>query len=73
MNSWREAIEQYDEFLNEIYPPVRFGELEYSPARVLLEVDPIAYRIGLHEYVDSLQENDGVIDPDSWEDTHCIP
>lgn len=53
----REVEELYDEMLNEIYPVVRFGDLTYWPARVLKDVDPTAYRVGLSDYLDSLEED----------------
>ena len=49
--------ELYDEALNE-GGPVRIGSLEYDPARVLREVDPIAYRCGLLDFVDSMELED---------------
>lgn len=53
MNTWKEAEEAYDDMLDEVSGPVRIGILEYSASRVLREVDPIAYRVGLHEFIDS--------------------
>lgn len=49
------AYEMYDDSLDEIY-----GDFmgSYPASRVLKEVDPIAYRVGFHDYVDSL-ESDG--------------
>lgn len=49
--------EQYDEFLDEFWP-VCIGSLEYAASMVLREVDPIAYRCGLLDYVDSLDKDD---------------
>jgi hypothetical protein len=49
---------QYRDMLEEISGPVKIGSLEYSAARVLEEVDPIAYRCGLVDYVDGLDRND---------------
>ena len=30
---------------------VKFGDMEYEPARVLKEVDPIAYSVGFSDWV----------------------
>ena len=53
MNTWKEAEEAYDDMLDEVSGPVRIGSLEFSASRVLREVDPIAYRVGLHDFIDS--------------------
>lgn len=42
--SEQEAEERFDDFLNEIYPMVTLGDYSYDPARVLKEMDPIAWR-----------------------------
>ena len=47
---WEQA---YNEFLDEIHPTVRIGDLSYDPSVVLKEVDPIAYRCGLNDYRDA--------------------
>lgn len=48
---------QYDELLNETNEPVVVGGLTFEPARVMRELDPIAYHLGLQDYINSL-END---------------
>lgn len=48
-----EYIEAYDELLDEVYEVVKFGTLEYQASTVLKEVDPIAYRQGLLDFIDS--------------------
>lgn len=50
--------EQYDEMLDEVYGEIKIGTLTFSPSRVLRELDPTAYRIGLSEYEDSLMEEE---------------
>ena len=50
--------EQYDEMLDEVYGEIKIGTLTFSPSRVLRELDPTAYRIGLSEYEDSLLEDE---------------
>jgi hypothetical protein len=46
-----EALERYDEALDESGPAVVAG-LEYMPSRVLREVDPTAYRVGFCDWLD---------------------
>ena len=46
--------ELYDNLLDEIYPMVRIGNLEYMPSEVLRKVDPIAYRCGMNDYESEL-------------------
>jgi hypothetical protein len=45
--------ENYREQLDEVYEPVKFGELEYSPSTVLEAVDPVAFNMGCYENADS--------------------
>lgn len=51
--TWNEAYERFDEYLSETCEPFRVGNLEYDPARVLREIDPIAYRVTFSEWADS--------------------
>lgn len=53
LTTWTEAYEAYDDMLDETNGPVKIGELEYSTSRVLRVVDPIAYRVGLSDWLDS--------------------
>lgn len=63
--SMSEAINAYDEYLNEIYPN---QVMDIDASRILREVDPIAYRVGFHEYVDA----EG-IDSDDLKDDAELP
>ena len=45
-----EIEERFKDYLNECYPPVKFGDMEYEPAYALQELDPIAYRVWLSDY-----------------------
>lgn len=53
--------ELYRDLLDEIYEPIKFGELEYSPSHVLESVDPTAFRIGCNDYADSLMEDGALV------------
>ena len=46
--------EQFDELLDESIPEIEIGNLTYSPSYVLKNVDPVAYRCSLNDFVDSL-------------------
>ena len=54
---WVDIEELYRDLLDDIYEPVRFGELEYSPSAVLEAVDPVVFRIGAQENADSAVED----------------
>jgi hypothetical protein len=49
----REAEKMFQEFFNEVFPPVEFGCLTYDAADVLKSVDPIAYRQEFLNWLDS--------------------
>jgi len=48
-----DIAEFYRDLLDEIYDPIKFGELEYSPSMVLESVDRVAFEMGCDEYADS--------------------
>ena len=50
--------DQFDESLDESIPEIEVGCLTYSPSRVLKNVDPVAYRCGLNDFIDSLDVED---------------
>lgn len=50
-----EALDQYNEMLDDCYPPVNVCGYEYDPSRALKELDPIAYRVGFSDYCSSLE------------------
>jgi hypothetical protein len=52
-----EIEEQYNEMLDECYPVVKIGYMEFYPSQILKNCDPIAYQIGLSEYEDTLEED----------------
>jgi hypothetical protein len=56
-----DAIEAFEDMLNDSYPLVKFGNLSYSPSEVLKRVDPTAYRC---EFVDWLDSQELTIDED---------
>ena len=54
----RQAAEMYDEMLDDCEGPVIVCGMTYSASQVLREVDPVAYRCGFNDYVDSLTHDD---------------
>lgn len=46
---------EYDDMLDECYDMVHIGNLSYYPSQVLREVDPVAYRCGYNDYIDSVE------------------
>lgn len=57
LTTMSELVEAYREFLNEIEHNVTIAGCTYDPARVLEEVDPIAFRCGYLDYADSMDIN----------------
>jgi hypothetical protein len=54
--SEEQARDDYDAYLNDCYGVVTIGYSEFYPADILKNCDPIAYRCGFADYVDSLSE-----------------
>jgi hypothetical protein len=51
-------IDQYNEMLNEAYGEVSVAEYTFDTSYLLKEVDEVAYREGLNDFVDSLDVSD---------------
>lgn len=58
----REALEAYDDMLDEVYPDQIFG---IPASRILREVDPIAYRVGFSDWLDSPEVSED--DMENWD------
>ena len=67
MNTWAEAVEQFNECLNEIEGPKTIAGSRFDASDILRELDPIAYRTYLFDYIDS----EGV-DSDDFEDDYPL-
>jgi hypothetical protein len=61
-----EAFQLYDQMLDEVYPELFIGHSSFLASTVLKELDPIAYRVGFGEYVDSLAEDGEFVE--GWTD-----
>ena len=64
-----EVQEMYDNFLDEIYEEAG-SPFNLSGSRVLSETDPIAYRCGLSDYMDSLASDGYIIEDYNDENIH---
>lgn len=51
--SENEADDKFQDYMNELNPVVSIAGIDYDPARVLKEVDPISYRQEFLNWVDS--------------------
>jgi len=49
--------ELYDDMLDECCPMIKIGSLEVLPSVGLYRIDPIAYRVGMSDYENSLRED----------------
>lgn len=52
-----QLIEQFDDFLDAIYPEAKIGTHSFLPSQVLKNTDPIAYRTDLADYADALSRD----------------
>ena len=48
--------EQFDEWLDDVYPTYAIAGITLSPSQILKNCDPIAYRIALSEIEDDEDE-----------------
>lgn len=53
-----ETMAKYDDWIDELYGTIRLGETEWETAYVLSQIDPVAYRVGFNEWIDSMDEHD---------------
>ena len=52
---------EHDNLLDEIYPLVTIGIYQWSPARVLKMMNPVAYRVSVIEWVDQMLEDGQIV------------
>ena len=60
--TYEEFLVMYNEMLDECYPVVKIGYSEFYASEVFRECDPIAYRLGLADYADSLSEDGTLVE-----------
>lgn len=52
--SKQDIIEQYEDHIRDTSMPVYIAGIDFDAAKVLAELDPVAYRVGLMDFVDHL-------------------
>ncbi len=50
----------FADMLDECYPEIKIGCCTFSPSRIMRELDPIAFDLGVSEHLDSMAE-DGLL------------
>lgn len=55
----------YDEMLDECYRPIEICGLRYYPSDIFEKIDPVAYRCGFSDFVDSQEKDDRIISFDN--------
>jgi len=53
-----DAIQLFEEMLDDTNPMVKVGYLSFMPSTVLRELDPVAYREDFIQYCDCLVDSD---------------
>ena len=48
--TYDEVADEYEELLDELYEEVQIGDLTFTPGRIVRELDPIAFRVGVSDY-----------------------
>ena len=56
--SYSDALEMYNEYLNDCNPTIKLCGIEFDPAYALKELDPIAYNCGFSDYCSALESDD---------------
>lgn len=66
-----ELADEFEEWLDEIYDPYEVGYLTVYAGEVTRQMDPIAFRVGLSDYIDA-RMSDGELfeDPLDEEELH---
>lgn len=52
------ANELFDEMLDECYPNVTIGDCTFTASQILRACDPVAYQVGVNEYLESINEEE---------------
>ena len=65
--SEREVEEQFNDMLDDIYGDIKICGYSYNSSRALKELDPIAYREGFNNWIDSEESIFEDSNGDYWE------
>lgn len=52
-----DAEDMFKDYLDDVYEPYTLGFGTFYPSQILQDCDPIAYRMGLGEFMDNLVES----------------
>ena len=65
-----DALNSYDEMLDEVYEDIQIAGSSYGTSYALKEIDPIAYRVGFLDWLDSeeLTTDESEADDDEGEE-----
>lgn len=66
MMNLTDAFDRYDEWLNN--QDVEVAGITFEAARVVRQLDPIAYRCGFADYCDSYEIDQDSLDGSDWRD-----
>lgn len=55
-----EAEQMFDEYLDDSTEPIRLGFGTFYASQILFKCDPIAYDLGLDEFIENLKENSDI-------------
>jgi hypothetical protein len=53
-----DRIEEFDDYIDEITPPIIIAGIHIVPSNALYECDPIAYRIHSTDFLDAMHQTD---------------
>ena len=70
-----DATEQYDNLLDEVYGEITVSGITWDASRILAEMDPTAYWLGMNDWLDSedLTTDESEADPeDEEDDDECL-
>ena len=56
--SYADALEMYNEMLNDCNPTIKVCGIEFDHAYALKELDPIAYNVGFSDFCADLESDD---------------
>lgn len=56
--TYGELENEFEELLNDTNDLVKIGSLTYEAGHVLRQIDPIAFRCGVSDYIDNLLSDD---------------
>jgi hypothetical protein len=53
ITDWFDVVDAYNDRLNDTHDEVEIAGIGFLPSEILRECDPIAYRVGLSDWLDS--------------------